>query len=301
MVMQKSRHAGFTLVELLVVIGIIALLISILLPALNKARESAQRVNCASNLRQIGQYVGMYASANRNQLPLGYLSLDTYVPGNSTIWYMGKSGTFQANGPVGLGYLFSSGIVKTNGPSGGTKIWFCPSMPPEFGLNLRSTGFETWYDLPLDAADVPSYPFGSNYQKIGYGSRTAFNTTGIGYEQSLRWSVNTSDPHSATAMRAPRYLDSYQGRAAKLRTAKDYNNKAILADLTGDPRFIEAIHKKGVNVLYGNYAVKWVPVDMFKHLLAQQRVDETPLIRSNYYYAGSGDALHRMWEEFDRQ
>jgi prepilin-type N-terminal cleavage/methylation domain-containing protein/prepilin-type processing-associated H-X9-DG protein len=68
---MKKRH-GFSLVELLVVVGIISVLISILLPALNKARAQAKRVQCASNLRQCGVTLLMYAQENNGWIvPVG--------------------------------------------------------------------------------------------------------------------------------------------------------------------------------------------------------------------------------------
>jgi prepilin-type N-terminal cleavage/methylation domain-containing protein len=63
------KRAAFTLVELLVVIGIIALLISMLLPALNKARQQAQTVACLSNLRTLGQLTAIYQAENRTHFP----------------------------------------------------------------------------------------------------------------------------------------------------------------------------------------------------------------------------------------
>jgi prepilin-type processing-associated H-X9-DG protein/prepilin-type N-terminal cleavage/methylation domain-containing protein len=65
----RRTSAAFTLVELLVVIGIIAVLIGILLPTLSRAREQANRAKCLSNLRSIGQGIHLYANSYKDRLP----------------------------------------------------------------------------------------------------------------------------------------------------------------------------------------------------------------------------------------
>ena len=70
-VSNRNRARGFSLVELLVVIGIIALLIGLLLPALGKAREQSRRTACLANLRTLGQALYRYANAHKDRLPNG--------------------------------------------------------------------------------------------------------------------------------------------------------------------------------------------------------------------------------------
>lgn len=83
---HRGRRGGFTLVELLVVIGIIALLLSILLPALSRARASAQATACASNLRQLATAAQMYANANRGAIVPGAI-MRTATPMTFTLWW----------------------------------------------------------------------------------------------------------------------------------------------------------------------------------------------------------------------
>ena len=74
---SQNRSGGFTLVELLVVIGIIAVLVGILLPALGKAPQQANTAKCLSNLRSIGQAINVYAAEHRGCLVPGWVANDT--------------------------------------------------------------------------------------------------------------------------------------------------------------------------------------------------------------------------------
>src|SRR6476620_5344434 len=76
----RVRLGGFTLVELLVVIGIIAVLIGILMPVLGRAREQGRNARCLSNLRQIGQAMNMYSVDNKGFIVPGAVQWYTTTP-----------------------------------------------------------------------------------------------------------------------------------------------------------------------------------------------------------------------------
>jgi hypothetical protein len=112
----------------------------------------------------------------------------------------------------------------------------------------------------------------------------------------MRW---TAAAGTATAWSRPIFTGTFVGSNPKLRSANFLKGKSIVSDMVGDPRFVQGLHTKGVNVLYANYAVKWVPLEAFKADLALTSVNPGPT--GNYIYNGDWFALFRIWETFDRQ
>lgn len=136
-----QRKNAFTLIELLVVVAIIAVLVAMLLPALNMAREKAKTIVCRSNQRSVAQVVLIYCNDNNGQFPDDTYSTGTRVPA----WYQDTE-PYYANKEI----LFCPSCDYMLKPS------YAPEYELGFGMNYRL--LERGYTLAAHKIDDVSYP-----------------------------------------------------------------------------------------------------------------------------------------------
>jgi prepilin-type N-terminal cleavage/methylation domain-containing protein/prepilin-type processing-associated H-X9-DG protein len=115
---RRSTASGFTLVELLVVIGLIGLLISILLPALRKARQSAEQIACLSNIKQVT--FGFFSYSLENKVIPG-----AALEGNINLDWCGESNAIYQNNPHAYTHPIQSSVLRKY--LGTDKILTCPT------------------------------------------------------------------------------------------------------------------------------------------------------------------------------
>jgi prepilin-type N-terminal cleavage/methylation domain-containing protein/prepilin-type processing-associated H-X9-DG protein len=140
---SSGETRGFTLVELLVVIGIIALLVSILMPALSKARDYANTIKCAAHLRTVGQGVAIYMAENKLTFPASYVYNGQQVVG----------GVQTPDAPV-QGYLHWSALLFVSaGQPVPRDAFTCPSMQ-NGGLPATDPGSDRDEGVEPDVAGV---------------------------------------------------------------------------------------------------------------------------------------------------
>jgi len=200
-VLRKIR--GFTLIELLVVIAIIAILIGLLLPAVQKVREAAARMSCSNNLKQLGTALHNYASANQDKVPggmTGGLSGNPQYASSPFFFtllpFLEQDNVYRAVSQSGASWGNSGGV---NGQTVVIKAFLCPSdsshnqgLGPNTGWSISSYSRNTYM------FDQASQPSGNGHQytvskyTIGNIPDGTSNTVGVveryAYLSNYGWS-----------------------------------------------------------------------------------------------------------------
>jgi prepilin-type N-terminal cleavage/methylation domain-containing protein len=263
---RRSTHA-FTLVELLVVIGIIALLIAILLPALSKARDQAVRIKCLAQLRQLGNLAFVYAASNHQHLPIGAMT-SSGSSASLTVNINEEFITEEMYTGMGFKPLESppnSGIWNGQPLD---KLWTCPANPEQNNL-LNSTASPsvlvsvdpiiTWSPITASGSGFPAASASPGCISTGF----VYCGVGVGFPNNAINSLASPSLNTGSS-----YVRNYNSVATDLWSPG--TDKVLFADKVywhyqlgfysphGIIRYNNSPTTKGLNEVYADGHGAWV-------------------------------------------
>ena len=308
-VIPSRRSRGFTLVELLVVIGIIALLIGILLPALSKAREKSREAACGSNLHQMGLAMAMYINdwkyypgsvgfhdgQPKQPMSIWQTRLRGYMNGNYNAFYCpSEDDTFRWTTATMLGPADSAFT------SGSLHGFYASAQDSGFGYNFKTVGRTTSSEpiMPTEASFDGGQPANFSY---GYNDWGIFGTGfgPYGEAEGLGGDLGVSSGQlpmiSAIDVQAQGPV-SHELKASQIRMASEMiaiadrvpavdrstgtvTNYNYNIDPTNKTEWPGNIHRGGSNVLFADGHVTWMSqYDLVNVDAAGPGTDKLPLI-----------------------
>jgi prepilin-type N-terminal cleavage/methylation domain-containing protein len=300
---SRASRSGFTLVELLVVVGIIAVLVGILLPTLNRAREAAKRTACLANLRSLGQLVVMYANMNKGQIPIGCSATSTTFSANTANYFLARKESATAVRMVGLGLIYSQGLLGRSGGIAGSGtdndaseglVFYCPSQieDSEWGYDTNDNAWITRM-LATGAGST-----NASYSSRGTNptSQLPANTSTVIGQRAVCWLGKGAVVYPVNEVMAK----------AQMMNISRMKTRAIVSDLpfgagSAAAPFgrIQYGHRVGVNVLSADGSARWIHRELIGDDTTPPDVSNGDLI-ANLAIAASAIRQYNMDLYWDR-